>query len=128
MFDQVLWNIIIILLCVPLSFTISKVYIAFANNKNIQDVPNERSLHKKPTPRGGGVAIFLTFSLFCVALSLRNSNLWPLIFTGSLVAGIGFLDDIKGLSARLRLGVHFLSSIIFLVFLHNRRQKILHNI
>ncbi|RZK14581.1 MAG: glycosyl transferase, partial [Flavobacterium sp.] len=33
----------------------------YALNKNIIDTPNERSSHSIPTPRGGGVAVVVSY-------------------------------------------------------------------
>lgn len=35
----------------------------YAISKKVMDIPNARSSHTVPTPRGGGVAIVLTFLL-----------------------------------------------------------------
>ncbi len=35
----------------------------YALSKSLMDIPNERSSHSVPTPRGGGVAIVIGFLL-----------------------------------------------------------------
>ena len=42
----------------------------YALTKNILDVPNQRSSHHIPTPRGGGLAIVLSFTIGCLWLFL----------------------------------------------------------
>jgi Fuc2NAc and GlcNAc transferase len=82
------------------------------------DLPNARSSHAKPTARGGGIAIVLVtlltvaidFSLHGIPGSL--SVAW--IVGGGLVAGVGFLDDLKGLSAVARAGAQLLAAILLL--------------
>ena len=39
-----------------------------ALHKQLLDIPNDRSLHSVPTPRGGGAAIVLVFITSIVAL------------------------------------------------------------
>ncbi len=84
---------------------------AYALHHSIMDVPNQRSSHLVPTPRGGGVAIVLSF---IAALPVVVQDGWlgvhhaiALGGAGSLVALIGFLDDHRPISARWRLLVHF---------------------
>jgi Fuc2NAc and GlcNAc transferase len=74
------------------------------------DIPNLRSSHSVPTPRGGGLAIVLTASTGFVILRLlgRLSDpvLWVLL-CGLAIALIGFIDDRRPTSSAVRLAVHF---------------------
>jgi len=77
------------------------------------DVPNERSSHSQPTPRGGGLALTVAHMLG-VAAATQFGLLGPaiavaLIGGGTLVAVIGFLDDHGHVAASLRLLCHFLA-------------------
>lgn len=87
----------------------------------VVDVPNERSSHDVPIPRGGGVAIVVTF-LTCVAVLVVSGGVAVSLGAGLLGAGavagtIGFLDDLSHIAARWRLGAHFLAAIWALVWL-----------
>jgi len=68
-----------------------------ALRKQLLDIPNDRSLHSVPTPRGGGAAIVLVFIASIVALSVNNyvdtKNAVVLVGCGAIVALTGFLDD-----------------------------------
>jgi len=89
----------------------------------ILDLPNERSMHTCPTPRGGGLAVMavvstgMALALF-VDFSIQNGSLaarftghahlpfaWLLAALLPLIA-VSWTDDRKGLSARMRLAVH----------------------
>ena len=74
------------------------------------DVPNERSSHAIPTPRGGGVAIVVGASIGAIALAmvgvLSTASLLTLLVGAGAVAVVGFFDDRGGLSARVRFSVH----------------------
>ena len=88
-----------------------------ALHKQLLDIPNDRSLHSVPTPRGGGAAIVLAFTASIVALSATNyvdtQNAAILIGCGTVVALTGFLDDRQLLShARSRLALHFVAAVI----------------
>jgi Fuc2NAc and GlcNAc transferase len=79
--------------------------------RGVIDVPNARSSHVMPTPRGGGLAIVVTV-LFAIGVMYARGNVPPdlaavLLIGGSLVALIGFIDDIRSVSASARLAVQF---------------------
>lgn len=86
---------------------------AYALRRDLLDHPNARSSHVVPTPRGGGVAIVAGFCLATTAWALESdgehaAQLWLAIVPPALlVAAVGFVDDHRPLSARLRLLVHF---------------------
>jgi Fuc2NAc and GlcNAc transferase len=92
----------------------------FALARNLLDVPNSRSSHLIPVPRGGGVAIVVVF--LCAVFVLLYMHLLDaslaasLLFGGGAIASIGFLDDRWKLSAKLRLAVH-LGAAAFVVAL-----------
>ncbi|MDB5799563.1 MAG: wbpL [Rhodocyclales bacterium] len=85
------------------------------------DVPNERSSHVVPTPRGGGVAFVFSFLIgllvfrFCghADSSLRIA----MALGGGIVTLVGFRDDRKSLSIRAKFFWHLLASVIALVAL-----------
>lgn len=89
----------------------------------IIDIPNERSSHMTPTPRGGGIAIVLVVLATFIGLWLTGT-MAPRdalsISAGSLiVAVVGHLDDRGRLtSARWRLLGHLIAASIILIGLH----------
>lgn len=88
---------------------------------SLMDVPNERSSHVIPTPRGGGGAIVLSFLAVLPFLASQNILSWEsiaaLLGSGGLVALIGFLDDHGHIAARWRLLGHFVGAVWALVWL-----------
>jgi len=69
--------------------------VRFAVGRNLLDVPNLRSSHEVPTPRLGGVAIFVG-TLVGAAL-LRSEGMVPLLLAAALVWAVGLVDDLSGL-------------------------------
>ena len=62
--------------------------------RGVIDVPNHRSAHQIPVPRGGGLACGLgviTGAVIANALGLHVS--WPAIGSGLALALVGYLDD-----------------------------------
>lgn len=97
------------------SWGLTFVLRRYALAKSLMDIPNERSSHVVPTPRGGGVAIVMSFVLALPALysaGLLEFNLFcGLLGSCLLVALIGFADDHGHIAARWRLLGHFLAAI-----------------
>lgn len=86
--------------------------LSYALARNVVDVPNHRSSHTQPTPRGGGVALLLCF-LAGVAWGphgIDSVGGLPVVVAGLAVGGVGFLDDHAGIRARWRFMVHILSA------------------
>lgn len=81
---------------------------------NIIDIPNSRSSHSTPIPRGGGLAIVLIVLLGSTGLLIIGS--FDIRFYGALTGGVpvavvGWLDDRKPVSASSRLIVHCMSAV-----------------
>ena len=73
--------------------------------QRLMDMPNDRSSHEQPTPRGGGLAIVIAFSLSLVILFAVGLLPWPLLMALSALlplAVVGFIDDHGHVSARWR--------------------------
>lgn len=89
--------------------------------KKLLDVPNERSSHAQPIPRGGGIAIVLSFVAGALVLwaqdAMPDRLMLALVAGGGLVAAVGFWDDHVNLSARLRLALHVAAAIIAVALL-----------
>jgi UDP-N-acetylmuramyl pentapeptide phosphotransferase/UDP-N-acetylglucosamine-1-phosphate transferase len=82
---------------------------------HLLDIPNERSSHKMPTPRGGGLGIVLMTLLPFGVWLLASREFSPevallFIVTSGLIAAVGWIDDHRSLSARGRLALHFLAA------------------
>jgi UDP-N-acetylmuramyl pentapeptide phosphotransferase/UDP-N-acetylglucosamine-1-phosphate transferase len=77
----------------------------------VLDQPNERSLHSHPTPRIGGIAIFIAL---CPLLLISGFALLAVL--SALLCAISFLDDRFKLGVGLRFGAHAVAAIIFALF------------
>ncbi len=86
--------------------------------QSMMDIPNHRSSHTLPTPRGGGVAFIL---VLCGALPFLNHLgfvIMPvgaaLLGAGLFVALLGFFDDFRDVPPSIRLLGHFGASVFAL--------------
>jgi len=86
----------------------------------LMDVPNGRSSHRVPIPRGGGIGFVLS-SLAGLGYFYHEHfidlSLLEILGLGSfLVAMVGFMDDIKNLPARYRLLFHSIMAVLLMVY------------
>ncbi len=97
---------IIVILLTPL-------FIKLAPRIGLMDVPDERRIHNKVTPLGGGLVIFIAFNITCYTLyhyfwsnfvGLLDSDWWQDFFIASTILLIvGLIDDRFGLSPLIKL-------------------------
>ena len=108
---------LLILVIAATSFALTSVIRKLAIKNNHLDIPNERSSHTSPTPRGAGLAIVATFVFGLIALfvddKISGRVLLTLTAPGLIVALIGRLDDLgRVTSAKWRLIGHFVSATL----------------
>ncbi|OUD15704.1 MraY family glycosyltransferase [Thioflexithrix psekupsensis] len=81
------------------------------------DHPNARSLHSRPTPMSGGIAMLTAFGcaaiLACVSDGTMQASLWICLST-LLIFTISLLDDFFNLSALFRLMIHAAAAVLLL--------------
>ncbi|MBN2896898.1 MAG: undecaprenyl/decaprenyl-phosphate alpha-N-acetylglucosaminyl 1-phosphate transferase [Campylobacterales bacterium] len=104
------------------SFVLSAVLISllirFAPKLRLVDIPNDRSSHKRPVPKGAGIGFTLA-ALYTAALTnIELVYAYPLTFASIvLVLVAGILDDIKNCRPRMKFTV-LLFAVIMLYYDH----------
>jgi Fuc2NAc and GlcNAc transferase len=98
----------------------TSLYRSFALKKMIMDIPNYRSSHSTPTPRGGGLAIVLIW-LIAISYLFFNDDIEKKLYfaflAGLPLVIIGILDDIFSLSSKLRFVIQGVSSLAGLLLI-----------
>ena len=91
--------------------------VRLALRKDIVDNPDSRKLQRTPVPVLGGTAVFfgISLGLGCLAPFLDCGRLFPVFALMVLMLYTGTLDDIMGLSPRLRFFIEIVA-ILLLVF------------
>ncbi|MCC9621041.1 glycosyltransferase family 4 protein [Thalassospira sp. MA62] len=92
------------------------VVLKYLQRKAIYDMPNHRSSHTVPTPRGGGLAvtpllILLVAGVFLYA-GVRDISHWLMLGAGAGLGLLSWLDDRHDLSAGKRFALQFLAVIV----------------
>jgi UDP-N-acetylmuramyl pentapeptide phosphotransferase/UDP-N-acetylglucosamine-1-phosphate transferase len=99
-------------------FILSALGVAFfrrwSSRHGLLDVPNERSSHSTPTPRGGGLVIVIValaaYATISVIFGLPVS--WGYFVGAALIALVSWLDDLWSLPFWARLIVHVAAAVI----------------
>jgi len=96
-----------------------KLFLRLNKKWNILDVPNERSSHTKPTPRGGGLVIVLvSLSAYTIYTNFFTQDFSWAYFGGAiLIASISWLDDLYSIPTILRFIVHSIAALFIVIFL-----------
>ncbi|MCP4651000.1 MAG: undecaprenyl/decaprenyl-phosphate alpha-N-acetylglucosaminyl 1-phosphate transferase [PVC group bacterium] len=68
----------------------------------IMDIPNKRKVHSAPIPLFGGLAIYSGVIVSFFMFQESFVSFLPIIIGASVILYMGALDDIKGLSAKIR--------------------------
>lgn len=97
------------------AWTATHFLVGALQRRRIVDLPNRRSSHDRPTPRGGGLGLLAGFLAALGLAALWSANyrvLEPTFLVAlALVAGVGWLDDLKGgVSSLLRLSVQVVAA------------------
>lgn len=91
----------------------------YALRRRLIDAPGARRSHVVATPRGGGIAIVVALVPVFVWLASQDARGGGLAFCAVsglvLVAGIGWLDDHRPLSALVRLAVHIVAATLLAI-------------
>ncbi|MCX6352079.1 MAG: glycosyltransferase family 4 protein [Bacteroidetes bacterium] len=106
-----LYLIILTVCALIISALTTKYLLSYLLKKQILDIPNDRSSHTIPTPRGGGIGIIAGVSICMAGYAIGEKNYHLLLILGAAlgIAIIGFVDDVKG---GLNTGLRFLLQII----------------
>lgn len=113
---------------IPLSFLLSCLLVYLIKNRlssHLLDIPNERSSHTQPTPRGGGLGFVASFFITSWCFSwlftpntispahINVSHIWLVLLPLTVV---GLLDDRWQIPARLRYLVQIVAASIAISF------------
>lgn len=90
--------------------------IKLAKKKGFLDVPkDERRVHKKPIPVGGGIAMVITVTLLMLYYLPINKSLIMTLLASLVIALSGLYDDKKDLSPKLKFLFQILAGILLVL-------------
>ncbi len=80
------------------------------------DMPNERKVHKKPMPRLGGLAIYLSFIFGYILYGTVSLQMLSVLIGGFIIILAGIIDDINPLKARYKLLSQIITAGIVVIY------------
>jgi UDP-N-acetylmuramyl pentapeptide phosphotransferase/UDP-N-acetylglucosamine-1-phosphate transferase len=110
-------TILIYLLVFILTYIGVEFFRRWSLRKKLFDIPNERSSHSSPTPRGGGlIVVLITLAAFVFYL-IYFSHQIPIYFLSGviLIASISWIDDLYSISFGWRFLIHSITAILAIV-------------
>jgi len=99
---------------VLLSYAGVEIFRRWSLSRNLLDIPNQRSSHTIPTPRGGGLVIVINclvvYSIYTLWIT-GNFN-WGYALGAILIAGVSWLDDLYSVAFVWRFCVHAAAALL----------------
>lgn len=108
-------SVLLTLFCALSTAFLTEQVRRFLSARAMLDIPNERSSHKIPVPRGGGWAlVFVLLPVVSVAAIYCNeaARYAPLLAGMGLLVAISWLDDRRDVSPLLRLCLHLAAATL----------------
>ncbi|MBQ6536650.1 MAG: undecaprenyl/decaprenyl-phosphate alpha-N-acetylglucosaminyl 1-phosphate transferase [Firmicutes bacterium] len=105
-----IWLAVAAAFAVALAMTWPSIWLA--HKLHIVDMPNARKVHTAPTPRVGGIAIYLGFVAGALLLGVYTRQVAAVLIAGSVVFLTGFIDDYKDISPKFKLAGQFVAALI----------------
>jgi len=109
---------LILLACSYIASFLATRSVLHIGGKRLLDVPNDRSSHSTPTPRGGGIGFLIAFAISGAVLAVVNTMFSELVLGQPTVqswgaialillplAIVGFVDDRRNVPAKVRYAV-----------------------
>jgi UDP-N-acetylmuramyl pentapeptide phosphotransferase/UDP-N-acetylglucosamine-1-phosphate transferase len=102
-----LYALLAAILSFALVFWGEKGFLKVCSWYKIYDQPNDRSLHEKPIPRGGGVILIASIGIGVGLLTITEpiTMHWPLLIGGMTLFGISIYEDYRRVPIKIRLPV-----------------------
>lgn len=105
-----IWLALAAAFAVALAMTWPSIWLA--HKLHIVDMPNARKVHTAPTPRVGGIAIYLGFVAGALLLGVYTRQVAAVLVAGSVVFLTGLIDDYKDISPKFKLAGQFVAALI----------------
>lgn len=106
---------IVFLIPIVLSYLLTPLAKYTAKKIGAIDVPkDDRRVHKVPIPRLGGLAIYLATIISMLIFLKLDRSIVSIMIGGTIIVIAGIIDDVKPMSARLKLFFQILSAIVLI--------------
>ena len=110
---QVLFMIFAFIVSFAFTFATTPLVRRFAFKIGAIDIPKDnRRMHKKPTPRIGGLAIIFGFTVATLCFAQPSRQLYGTLAGAAITAVMGVIDDCKNLPAKLKFVIQIIAALV----------------
>ena len=110
---QVLFMIFAFIVSFAFTFATTPLVRRFAFKIGAIDIPKDnRRMHKKPTPRIGGLAIIFGFTVATLCFAQPSRQLYGTLSGAAIIAVMGVIDDCKNLPAKLKFVIQIIAALV----------------
>ena len=110
---QVLFMIFAFIVSFAFTFATTPLVRRFAFKIGAIDIPKDnRRMHKKPTPRIGGLAIIFGFAVATLCFAQPSRQLYGTLAGAAIIAVMGVIDDCKNLPAKLKFVIQIIAALV----------------
>jgi len=106
--------LLILLFALTLSYIVTPIIRYIALKIGALDYPSKRKLHREPTPILGGASLYIAFIGSLLKNFILDTSTQIILVSGTIVFIISLIDDIKQISAWLRLSAQILAATILI--------------
>lgn len=113
---EIIYLILTFVVAFVFSFAATPIAYRLAFKVGAVDVPKDkRRMHKKPTPRIGGIAIIFGFLVAICCFGRMTRELTAMLVGGAIIAVMGFVDDCKNLDAKLKFVIQIIAALVVMI-------------
>ena len=110
---QVLFMIFAFIVSFAFTFATTPLVRRFAFKIGAIDIPKDnRRMHKKPTPRIGGLAFIFGFTVATLCFAQPSRQLYGTLAGAAIIAVMGVIDDCKNLPAKLKFVIQIIAALV----------------
>ncbi len=125
--QQVLYMIFAFIISFVFTFATTPLVRRLAFRIGAIDVPKDaRRMHKKPTPRIGGLAIVFGFLVATLCFANMSRQLVGTLCGAAIIVGMGIIDDCHALDAKLKFVIQIIAALV-VVFAGNIKIDVFTN-
>ncbi|MDL2211894.1 undecaprenyl/decaprenyl-phosphate alpha-N-acetylglucosaminyl 1-phosphate transferase [Erysipelotrichaceae bacterium OttesenSCG-928-M19] len=99
-----------------ISFLLTPIVAKVSSDLYIVAWPGERHIHKKITPRMGGLAIYTAFLVGCAIFVRGDQQIMAILLGGFVIGTCGVLDDLTELKATTKLFFQIVATLIVVFY------------
>ncbi len=110
------YYILPLLLALVAGYLLTPAVRVLAFKTGAMDHPDSRKVHNGIMPRMGGLAVYLAFIASVLLFRQVTPQVWGLLAGATVILLVGILDDIRGLSPRVKMAGQILAAMVIVHF------------